>query len=45
MCELPSERVLAETDAPFQFLKGEQYTDLKDIIKVNDEIIKLSHGF
>ena len=45
MCELPSERVLAETDSPFQFLKGEQYTDLKDIIKVNDEIIKLSHGF
>ena len=45
VCELPSERVLAETDAPFQFLKGEQYTDLKDIIKVNDEIIKLSHGF
>ena len=32
--ELPPERVLAETDAPFQYLKGEYYTDLKDIIRV-----------
>ncbi len=40
--ELPSERILAETDAPFQTLKGEKYTDLKDIIKVYDEITKLA---
>ena len=32
--ELPADRVLAETDAPFQYLKGEKYTDLKDIKKV-----------
>ena len=34
VCELPADRVLAETDAPFQYLKGEKYTDLKDIQKV-----------
>ena len=32
--ELPPDRILAETDAPFQFLKGEKYTDLKDIQRV-----------
>ena len=29
--ELPEDRVLAETDAPFQFLKGEKYTNLSEI--------------
>ena len=37
--ELPPERVLAETDAPFQYLKGEYYTDLKDIIRVYEALV------
>lgn len=37
--ELPQERVLAETDAPFQYLKGEKYTVLEDIRKVYEAII------
>ena len=36
--ELPPERILAETDAPFQTLKGEKYTNLKDIKRVYKEI-------
>ena len=32
--DLPYERVLAETDAPFQTLKNEKYTTLMDIEKV-----------
>ena len=32
--ELPIERILAETDAPFQFLKGEKYTKIIDIKRV-----------
>ena len=36
--ELPGERVLTETDAPFQTLKNEQYTVLEDIKIINDEI-------
>ena len=32
--ELPADRILAETDAPFQFLKGEKYTTPADIIKI-----------
>ena len=36
--ELPAERILAETDAPFQYLKGEKYTNPEDIIKVCNEI-------
>ena len=39
--ELPHERVLAETDAPFQTLKGEENTLLSDIKTINDEINKL----
>ena len=31
---LPLKTLLAETDAPFQYLKGEQYTPLSDIKKV-----------
>ena len=34
--ELPPERVLAETDAPFQFLKGEKYTIPAEIIKISN---------
>ena len=36
--ELPEERVLAETDAPFQTLKGEKYTKLEDIKLIINEI-------
>ena len=39
--ELPPERVLSETDAPFQFLKGESYTTLSDIKQITQEIEKL----
>jgi len=39
---LPYERVLAETDAPFQFLKGELYTKPEDIIKIEKEIERLN---
>lgn len=39
--ELPPERILSETDAPFQFLKGESYTTLSDIKKITQEIEKL----
>ena len=31
MSELPLETLLCETDAPFQFLKGETHTKLSDI--------------
>ena len=34
VCELPPERILAETDAPFQYLKGENYTTLDEIYKI-----------
>ncbi len=37
--ELPEERILAETDAPFQYLKGEKYTDLKDIRRVYEALV------
>ena len=36
--ELPAERILAETDAPFQFLKGEKNTLPSDIRKICNEI-------
>ena len=39
--ELPEERVLAETDAPFQFLKGEKYTDLRDIVNIYEFFEKI----
>ena len=32
--ELPSNRILAETDAPFQTLKGEKYTAPSEIVRV-----------
>lgn len=37
--ELPEDRILAETDAPFQYLKGEKYTDLKDIRRVYEALV------
>ncbi len=37
--ELPPECILAETDAPFQYLKGEKYTDLKDIRRVYEALV------
>ena len=39
--ELPEERVLSETDAPFQTLKGEKYTKLEDIKLIINEIHRL----
>ena len=39
--ELPELRVLAETDGPFQNLKGEEYTELQDIEKVYSAILKI----
>jgi len=35
---LPEERILAETDAPFQFLKDEKFTEPQDIIKIQETI-------
>lgn len=42
--ELPHERVLTETDAPFQTLKGEKYTKLSDILLINYEILNLKQN-
>lgn len=39
--ELPAQRVLAETDAPFQFLKGESFTRPEQILEVVEEIKRL----
>lgn len=38
---LPPEKVLAETDAPFQFLKGEKYTTPMEILKIIDEMKRI----
>ena len=38
---LPLKTLLAETDAPFQYLKGEQYTPLSDIKKVYEAFFDL----
>lgn len=38
---LPPERVLAETDAPFQFLQGEEFTRPNEIVKIQEEIKRL----
>ena len=32
--QLPPERLLAETDAPFQYLKGEKFTAPSEIVRV-----------
>ncbi len=41
--ELPIELILAETDAPFQTLKGEIFTPSRDIIKVHKKIAELQN--
>ena len=41
--ELPAERVLAETDAPFQTLKGEEFTRPEEIVKIIEEINRLKY--
>ncbi len=41
--ELPLERLLAETDAPYQTLKGEEVTPASDIIKVYKKIAELQN--
>ena len=38
---LPEERLLAETDAPFQYLKGESFTRPSEIKKITDGLIQL----
>ena len=39
--ELPDQVLLTETDAPFQYLKGENYTAPSDIEKIRDTFIDL----
>lgn len=39
--ELPAERVIAETDAPYQFLKGESFTAPNEILKIIKEMNRL----
>lgn len=41
---IPSERVLAETDAPFQYLKGEKFTRPDEILRIINEIKTLQAG-
>ena len=42
--ELPTECILAETDAPFQYLKSEKYTTLEDIQRVYKAIDCIRSG-
>ena len=39
--KLPSQRILCETDAPFQYLKGEKFTSPADITKIQKRILEL----
>ena len=39
--KLSLENLLLETDAPFQFLKGEKYTPLRDIQKIYEKAVEL----
>ncbi len=41
VCELPENRLLAETDAPYQTLKGERETLPRDIVRVYEEFARL----
>ncbi len=41
--DLPWERVLIETDAPFQYLKGEKYTNLSDIKIITQKMFDLKN--
>ena len=38
---LPLERLLLETDAPYQTLKGENFTPIEDILKVYEKALEL----
>ena len=38
---LPLKNLLPETDAPFQYLKGEKFTDPQDITKIYDAFMEL----
>ena len=38
---LPLQNLLLETDAPFQYLKGEKFTTLKDITKIYDGFMEI----
>ena len=39
--KLPPQRILCETDAPFQYLKGEKFTSPADITKIQKRILEL----
>ncbi len=39
--KLPLKNLLLETDAPFQYLKGEKFTDPQDITKIYDAFMEL----
>ena len=39
--KLPLQNLLLETDAPFQYLKGENYTTLQDIVKIYEAFMGL----
>lgn len=41
---LPADRVFAETDAPYQFLKGEKFTKPSEITKIYAEIARLQEN-
>ena len=41
--ELPPDRVLSETDAPFQFLKGELYTTPSDVKIISTQIVNIQN--
>lgn len=39
--KLPPQRIFCETDAPFQYLKGEKFTSPADITKIQKRILEL----
>lgn len=39
--KLPAERILCETDAPFQFLKGEKFTSPAEITKIQQKVSEI----
>ena len=39
--ELPDERILPETDAPFQYLKGENFTKPSEVSRVIEAMIQI----
>ena len=42
---IPLENIILETDAPYQTLKGEEYTPLHDIKKVYQKVFELRNDF